>query len=56
MSRGRREYPLRGLVEGVSFYPIHLALSVGDVSRSPRLELCRQGLDEDTVVLKAMGG
>ncbi len=56
VSRGRREYPLRGLVDGVSFYPLDLALSVGDVSRSPRLELCRQGLDEDIVVLKAMGG
>ena len=56
VSRGRREYPLRGLVEGVSFYPIHLALSVGDVSRSPRLELCRQGLDEDVVLLKGVSG
>ena len=26
------------------------------VSRSPRLELCRQGLDEDIVVLRTMGG
>ena len=52
VSCGRREYPLRGLVDGVSFYPLDLALSVGDVSRSPRLELCRQGLDEDVVMLK----
>ena len=52
LSSGRREYPLRGLVDGASFYPLDLALSVGDVSRSPRLELCRQGLDEDVVVLK----
>ena len=56
VSRGRREYPLRGIVDGVSLYPLDLALSVGDVSRSPRLELCRQGLDEDIVVLKGMGG
>ena len=52
VSCGRREYPLRGLVDGASFYPLDLALSVGDVSRSSRLELCRQGLDEDVVVLK----
>ena len=56
VSRGRQEYPLRGLVDGVSFYPIHLALSVGDVSRSPRLEVCRQGLDEDVVLLKGVSG
>jgi hypothetical protein len=47
-------YPLRGLVDGVSFYPLDAAVSVGDVSRSPRLELCRPELDEDLVVLKAM--
>ena len=51
VSRERREYPLRGLVDGVSFYPLDLTVSVGDVSRSPRLELCL-GLDEDIVVLK----
>ena len=53
VSRGCREYPLRGLVDGASFYPLGLALSVGDVSRSSRLELYRQGLDEDVVVLKS---
>ena len=56
LSNGRREYPLRGLVEGASFYPLGSTPSVGDVSRNPRLELCRQGLDEDVVVLKGMGG
>ena len=56
VSRGRREYPLRGLVDGVSFYPLDMALSVGDVSRSPRLEICRQGLDEDIVLLKGVSG
>ena len=52
MSSGRREYPLRGLVEGASLYPLDLALSVRDVNDNPRLELCRQGLDEDVVVFK----
>ena len=56
VSSGRREYPLRGLVDGASFYPLDLALSVGDLSSSPRLELCRQGLDEDVVMLKAVSG
>ena len=56
VSCGRREYPLRGLVNGASFYPLDLALSVGDVSSSPRLELCRQGLDEDVVMLKGPHG
>ncbi len=56
VSNGRREYPLRGLVNGASFYPLDLALSVGDVSSSPRLELCRQGLDEDVVMLKGLHG
>ena len=51
---GRREYPLRALVEGPSLYPIDLTSAVRDVSGNPRLELCRQGLDEDIVVLKAM--
>ena len=51
MSSGRREYPLRG-VEGASLYPLDLALSVRDVNDNPRLELCRQGLDEDVVVFK----
>ena len=51
VSYGRREYPLRGLV-GASLYPLDLTVSVRDVSGNPRLELCRQGLDEDVVVLK----
>ena len=51
VSYGRREYPLRGLV-GASLYPLDLAVSVRDVSGNPRLELCRQGLDEDVVVLR----
>ena len=52
LSNGRREYPLRGLVDGASFYPLGSTPSVGDVSRNPRLELYRQGLNEDVVVLK----
>ena len=51
VSYGRREYPLRGLV-GASLYPLDLTVSVRDVSGNPRLELYRQGLDEDVVVLK----
>ena len=55
VSSGRREYPLRGLV-GASLYPLDLTVSGRDVSGNPRLELYRQGLDEDIVVLKGMGG
>ena len=49
---GRREYPLRALVGEASLYPIDLAPSARELSRNPWLELCRQGLDEDMVVLK----
>ena len=56
MSGARREYPLRALVGAASFYPLHLAPSVGAVGDSARLELYRHGLDEDIVVLKGMGG
>ena len=51
VSYGRREYPLRGLA-GASLYPLDLTVSVRDVSGNPRLELYRQGIDEDVVVLK----
>ena len=52
VSSGRREYPFRSLVGAAAVYPLDLRLSVCDVPRNPRLELCRQGLDEDVVMLK----
>ena len=54
VSYGRREYPLRGLV-GASLYPLDFTVSVRDVSGNPRLEVCRQGVDEDIVMLKGTG-
>ena len=51
VSSGRREYPLRALAAGAAFYPFDMTLSAPDVSGNPRLEICRQGLDEDVVLL-----
>ena len=51
VSSGRREYPFRALAAGAAFYPFDMALSGQDVSSNPRLEICRQGLDEDVVML-----
>jgi hypothetical protein len=45
--------PFRSLVGAASFYPLELRLSARDVGSSPRLEVYRQGLDEDMVMLKA---
>ena len=51
MSSGRREYPLRALAASAAFYPFDMTPSGQDVSGNPRLEICRQGLDEDVVML-----
>ena len=51
VSSGRREYPFRALAAGAAFYPFDMTLSGQDVSGNPRLEICRQGLDEDVVML-----
>lgn len=51
VSSGRREYPLRALAAGAAFYPFDMTLSGSGVSGNPRLEICRQGLDEDVVLL-----
>ena len=48
---GRREYPLRALAAGAAFYPFDMTLAARDVGGNPRLEICRQGLDEDVVML-----
>ncbi len=45
--------PFRSLVGSASFFPLNLKLSPRDVGGSPRLEVHRQGLDEDMVMLKA---
>ena len=55
MSSGRREYPFRALAAGPAFYPFEMTVSGQDVSGNPRLEICRQGLDEDVVMLAAGG-
>jgi hypothetical protein len=41
--------PFRSLVSATSFFPLKLNLSSRDVGSSPRLEIYRQGLDEDVV-------
>ncbi len=51
---GRREYPLRALAAGPAFYPFDMSLSGQGVRGNPRLEVCRQGLDEDVVMLSAI--
>lgn len=45
-------HPFHSLVKATTFFPFTLKLSPQDVGKSPRLELFRQGLDEDVVVLK----
>ena len=44
--------PFRSLAGAASFFPLELKLSPRHVEGSPRLEVHRQGLDEDVVVLK----
>ena len=51
LSSGRREYPFRALTAGAAFYPFDMTLSGQDIGGNPRLEICRQGLDEDVVML-----
>ena len=51
VSSGRSEYPVRALAAGTAFYPFDMTLSGQDVGGNPRLEICRQGLDEDVVML-----
>lgn len=48
----RQARPFRSLVGAASFFPLNLKLSPRDVGSSPRLEVYRQGLDEDVVMLK----
>lgn len=44
--------PFRSLVTAAAFFPFTLHVSPQDVGRSPRLEVSRQGLDQDMVVRK----
>jgi hypothetical protein len=44
--------PFRSLVSAASFFPLDLKLSPRDVASRRRLEVYRQGLDEDIVMLK----
>ncbi len=48
----RQALPFRSLVGAASFFPLELKLSPRDIGSSPRLEVYRQGLDEDVVMLK----
>lgn len=47
----RQARPFRNLVGAASFFPLDLKMSPSDVRSSQRLEVYRQGLDEDIVVL-----
>lgn len=49
----RQARPFRSLVGAASFFPLKLKLSPHDVGSSPRLEVYRQGLDEDLVMLRS---
>lgn len=48
----RRGRPLRSLLTNSAFFPFVLHLSPRELAASPRIELHRQGLDEDVVMLK----
>ncbi len=48
----RELHPFRSLVDAASFFPLNLKLSPRDAGSNPRLEIHRQGLDEDMVMLK----
>ena len=47
----RQAGAFRSLVGAASFFPLDLRLSPRDLGSNPRLELHRQGLDDDVVVL-----
>ena len=49
---GRREHPFRSLVGTTSFYPLDIRLSTREAGRNSRLELHRQGFDDDIVMHK----
>ena len=49
---GRREHPFSSLVGATSFYPLDIRLSTREAGRNPRLELHRQGFDDDIVMHK----
>lgn len=48
----KRPYQFRSVVTAASFFPFELALTPRDAGSSPRLEIYRQGLDEDMVLLR----
>ncbi|MCP4662282.1 MAG: hypothetical protein GY856_43325 [bacterium] len=52
----RQARPFRSLVGDPSFFPLKLNLSPRQVGSNPRLEVYRQGIDEDIVVPRASGG
>ena len=52
----KQAQPFRSLIGAASFFPLKLKVSPGDVASSPRLEVYRQGLDEDIVVLRGSAG
>jgi len=48
----KQAQPFRSLVNAASMFPFKLKLSPRDIHDSPRLEVYRQGLDEDIVIMK----
>ena len=48
--------PFRSMVNAAALFPFDLKLSPSDVGSNPRLEIYRQGLDQDLVILKSGGG
>jgi hypothetical protein len=52
LGTGRTARPFAGLVGSPVFFPFRLSIRPGDVARNKRLELHRQGMDEDLVLRK----
>jgi len=53
LASGTSMCPLRQLVSHPALFPFTLTLTPQDISRNPRLEIFRQGLDEDIVMLRS---
>lgn len=49
---GRLARPLVGTIRHPMFFPFHITVTPQDVANSTRLELYRQGSDEDLVIIK----
>ena len=51
----RRARPLANVLTDSAFFPFVVRLSSRELAHSPRLEMFRQGMDQDVVMLKTLG-